>query len=48
MLPFEINLLFMFKRVQTTIRKVLHEVLFEISQILVVKPCILERERERA
>lgn len=44
MLPFQINLLFIFKRVQTTIRKVLHEVLFEISQVLVVKPCILERE----
>lgn len=47
MLPFEINLLFIFKRVQTTIRKVLHEVLLEVSQVLVVKPRILERERER-
>lgn len=47
MLPFQINLLFMFKRVQTTIRKVLHEVLLEISQVLVVKPSILEKERER-
>lgn len=42
MLPFEINLLFMFKCVQSTIRKVLHEVLLKISQVLFMKPRILE------
>lgn len=45
MLPFEINLLFIFKCVQSTIRKFLHEVLLKISQVLVMKPRILERKR---
>lgn len=42
MLPFQISLLFMLGRVQSTIRKVLHEVLLEIPQVLLMKPCILE------
>lgn len=41
-LPFEINLLFMFGCVLSTIRKVLHEVLLKITQVFFMKPCILQ------
>ncbi len=43
--PFEINLLFMFGCVPSTIGKVFHEVLLKISQVFFMEPCILHKDK---
>lgn len=43
--PFEIDLLFMFGCVPSTIGKVFHEVLLKISQVFFMEPCILHKDK---